>query len=199
VDHLNANGCFWDTVNRVLAISQKKPIWITQSAWPVNGPTNVVALPSVENAQTYYWETLCQSFREMHTFMNFLQDFNITTSYGVLNPVWAPIYNTSCGTISGSTINSTTSASAATYNVVANDTFYIIAGKLGVTLEQLEGANPGIPPTALPVGQVLNIPTAASTNGTPITTSMSPVTTPPSSLPPQAMTPLPPSTGIGGI
>ena len=59
-----------------------------------------------------------------------------------------------------------TSASGATYTVQPGDTLYAIAITEGITTEQLEQANPDVVPTDLEVGEVLNIPSADSTNST---------------------------------
>lgn len=58
--------------------------------------------------------------------------------------------------------NSTTSATAGTYTVVSGDTLDAIAAAEGVSTQQLEDANPGVVPTDLQVGQVLNLPSSAS-------------------------------------
>src|SRR5277367_5240574 len=65
--------------------------------------------------------------------------------------------------------NSTTSATAGTYTVVSGDTLDAIAAAEGVSTQQLEDANPGVVPTDLQVGQVLNLPSSASS--TPAATS----------------------------
>lgn len=56
---------------------------------------------------------------------------------------------------------------AGTYTVVAGDTFYGIARKLGVTVADLEAANPGVEPARLQVGQVLNLVPAPKPEPTP--------------------------------
>ncbi len=49
-------------------------------------------------------------------------------------------------------------ASASTYKVIAGDTGNVIAGKIGVSFEQLSAANPGVNWTSLQIGQTLNLP-----------------------------------------
>ena len=58
---------------------------------------------------------------------------------------------------SWSTIISPTS-----YTIKAGDTFASIAGKLGISVLALQSENPGVVPTALQVGQVINLPGQAS-------------------------------------
>jgi exo-beta-1,3-glucanase (GH17 family) len=92
----SSNQTFWSSVDAIWSVSQTKPVWVTQSAWPVKGPTNGNASPSVENAKNYYDEALCQAFTEVNTFLNLLQDYNGMPSYGVLDQNWRMIYDTQC-------------------------------------------------------------------------------------------------------
>ena len=51
---------------------------------------------------------------------------------------------------------------SSTYVVVSGDTMYLIANRLGVSLDALIQANPQIPnPNVIQVGQIINIPTSA--------------------------------------
>jgi LysM repeat protein len=51
----------------------------------------------------------------------------------------------------------------ATYTIQAADTFSSIAAKLGTTVAAIEQANPGINPSNLQIGQVIQLPQSAST------------------------------------
>ncbi|MGX1376628.1 LysM repeat protein [Priestia megaterium] len=46
----------------------------------------------------------------------------------------------------------------ATYTVQAGDTFYSIAKKYSMTVQQLQDANPGVDPAKLQIGQQIIIP-----------------------------------------
>ncbi|POS71401.1 intracellular hyphae protein 1 [Diaporthe helianthi] len=48
------------------------------------------------------------------------------------------------------------------YTVQAGDTLFAIAQSHGTTLEQLQGANPGVDPTTLKVGQTLKMPSSGA-------------------------------------
>ena len=50
-----------------------------------------------------------------------------------------------------------------TYTIRSGDTLSAVADRFGVTLEDLLAANPGIDPTGLVAGDVINLPEAAST------------------------------------
>ncbi|WYZ43743.1 hypothetical protein EsH8_VII_000179 [Colletotrichum jinshuiense] len=45
-----------------------------------------------------------------------------------------------------------------TYTIQSGDTFFIVAQRLGITTDAITGANPGVTPETLQVGQVINIP-----------------------------------------
>ncbi|KAL8669465.1 MAG: hypothetical protein Q9224_007737, partial [Gallowayella concinna] len=50
------------------------------------------------------------------------------------------------------------------YTIQSGDTFWAISKKLGVSLGDLQAANPGVNPTALQVGQVIRLPDAGGNN-----------------------------------
>ncbi|GKT41695.1 intracellular hyphae protein 1 [Colletotrichum spaethianum] len=64
--------------------------------------------------------------------------------------------NTSCITPTGSATCVT--GGPATYTIKSGDTFYVVAQSLGITTDALTGANPGVVPESLQVGQVINVP-----------------------------------------
>lgn len=51
------------------------------------------------------------------------------------------------------------SATAAKYVVQPGDTYYLLAQRFGVSVAEIQRANPGVDPNTLLVGQVLCIPT----------------------------------------
>src|SRR4051794_593201 len=84
---------------------------------------------------------------------------------GPLPALAKPVWRYTSTRLSPRQVNSTTSA-AGTYTVASGDTLNAIAAAEGVSTQQLEDANPGVVPTDLQVGQVLNLPSSASSNGT---------------------------------
>jgi len=56
---------------------------------------------------------------------------------------------------------SSTSANAKSHKVVSGDTFYRIADKYGLSFAQLKAANPGVNPSRLAIGQVINLTSSA--------------------------------------
>ncbi|KIW72230.1 hypothetical protein PV04_00440 [Phialophora macrospora] len=97
----NANATFWDDYDQTVAVAQGKPVWITETGWPVSGPASGEAVASVENAQTYYDEVGCTAFGEnINTWWYILQDTGSSPSFGVVGagspPPTTPIYPLTC-------------------------------------------------------------------------------------------------------
>ena len=51
------------------------------------------------------------------------------------------------------------------YTIVSGDTFFSIAQAHGTSVAAIEAANPGVNPSALQVGQVINLPGAGGSSG----------------------------------
>ena len=66
----DSNDVFWTSVNNVRDISQGRWVWLTESGWPVSGPSVGSAVPSVANAQTYWWEVMCQTCKFFLPFLS---------------------------------------------------------------------------------------------------------------------------------
>lgn len=97
----NANATFWADYEDTVAASQGKPVWITETGWPVSGPTSNEAVPSVANAQTYYEDVGCQAFADgINIWWYTLQDAGASPSFGVVGagtpPPTTPLYSLSC-------------------------------------------------------------------------------------------------------
>ncbi|KAI1756609.1 GPI-anchored cell wall beta-1,3-endoglucanase EglC [Xylaria castorea] len=81
-----ASDNFWSGLNATVNVAQGKEIWITETGWPATGPTRRDAVPSVENAKTY-WNTVgCALFGKRNTFWYTLTDAATTgedLSFGI--------------------------------------------------------------------------------------------------------------------
>ncbi|KAL9010611.1 MAG: hypothetical protein Q9180_009279 [Flavoplaca navasiana] len=51
------------------------------------------------------------------------------------------------------------------YTIQSGDTFWAIAQKLGVSVDALQAANPGVNPSLLQIGQTINLPGGGNNNG----------------------------------
>ncbi|KIX00494.1 uncharacterized protein Z518_10634 [Rhinocladiella mackenziei CBS 650.93] len=97
----NANATFWDDYDVTVAASQGRPVWITETGWPVSGPTMNEAVASVDNAKTYYDDVACHAFASgVNTWWYILQDTGADPSFGLVGPgtppPTTPIYSLSC-------------------------------------------------------------------------------------------------------
>ncbi|KEQ84895.1 glycoside hydrolase [Aureobasidium pullulans EXF-150] len=111
----NAATLFFNAYNAVEGSAQGKPIWITESGWPTTGPTENLAVPSTENAETYWKAVACELInRNIPTWWYILQD-QATPSFGVVASGEQPKYDLSCPSVA-------TSSSAAPTSSVASAT-----------------------------------------------------------------------------
>ncbi|KAK5022798.1 hypothetical protein LTS07_009776 [Exophiala sideris] len=97
----NANATFWADYSDTTAVSTGKPVWITETGWPVSGPTENEAVASVDNAQTYFSEVGCLAFADdINIWWYTLQDAGSSPSFGVVGagspPPTTPLYSLSC-------------------------------------------------------------------------------------------------------
>lgn len=102
----NSQSIFWSDYNDVVAIAGGKAVWVTETGWPSVGPTENQAVPSVDNAATYYKETGCSLFAaNVNTWWFTLQDEQpVVPSSGVVfgvtgpgaPPPTTPLYDLSC-------------------------------------------------------------------------------------------------------
>ncbi|KAM3496929.1 hypothetical protein MY10362_009702 [Beauveria mimosiformis] len=76
-DIKNAGKLFDKAYDATIAVANGKPVWVTETGWPVTGETWDEAEPSVENAK-YYWDEIgCrQLFGKTPTFWYNLRDSN---------------------------------------------------------------------------------------------------------------------------
>ncbi|KAH7058701.1 ubiquitin 3 binding protein But2 C-terminal domain-containing protein [Macrophomina phaseolina] len=83
----NGKQLFQDALGATRAASQGKPVWITETGWPVSGPTENQAVASIENAKTYWDEVGCPLFGNTNTWWYTLQDASPDTpspSFGIV-------------------------------------------------------------------------------------------------------------------
>jgi glucan endo-1,3-beta-D-glucosidase len=111
----NANTLFFNAYNAVAGVANGKPIWITETGWPTTGPTENLAIPSVDNAEAYWKSIACELIsRNIPTWWYILQD-SATPSFGIVASGEQPKYDLSCPNIA-------TSSSAAPTSSVASAT-----------------------------------------------------------------------------
>ena len=96
-----AYNLFFQAFNNTLGVSGDKPVWITETGWPVSGPTWNLAVPSTSNAQTYWDQVGCAIFGKLNTWWFTLQDAYPSTpspTFGIVGTQLSttPLYNLTC-------------------------------------------------------------------------------------------------------
>lgn len=97
----NANATFFSALDQTNAASTKKPVWITETGWPVSGPTDGQAVASVANAQTYWDAVGCSVLGTYNTWWYTLQDAPqpaSNPSFGIVGapPSTTPLFSLTC-------------------------------------------------------------------------------------------------------
>lgn len=100
----NASYLFFEAYNRVEAVANGKPLWITEAGWPTSGPTQNLAVASVDNAETFWQDVACElERRNINTWWYILIDSGASPSFGVQGQLnGAPLYDLSCSASSSS-------------------------------------------------------------------------------------------------
>jgi glucan endo-1,3-beta-D-glucosidase len=188
---------FNDALDVTQAAANGKPVWVTETGWPVSGSTANLAVPSTNNAKTYWDEVGCPLFGKTNTWWFTIEDTDViqpNPSFGIApgNPLsTTPYFNLSCSNVASSSSSSTPfstanseSSIASSKSSVASSGQSVATGSVlassGGGLSPSEGAGNGIgsasgtgiaPTTATPTG--LNGTTSATGTGGLKTTSKS--------------------------
>lgn len=84
-----------------MAVAQGKPVWITETGWPVSGPTEAQAVASAANARAFWEAVGCNTlFDKINTWWFQLDDYPTTPipAFGVVGTAISttPLYDLSC-------------------------------------------------------------------------------------------------------
>jgi exo-beta-1,3-glucanase (GH17 family) len=82
--------------DRVATVSPGKPVWVTETGWPVSGANFGASVSSKANAQAYWSAVGCSVVRQYNTFWYTLQDYASSPSFGVLDANGKALYNLKC-------------------------------------------------------------------------------------------------------
>lgn len=78
---------FFDAYEQTAAASQGKPVWVTETGWPVSGETMNQAVPSADNARIYWEDVTCQLVKDnVNLYYYILQDAQLSNpvpSFGI--------------------------------------------------------------------------------------------------------------------
>ena len=91
---------FQQAYQATISHAQGKPVWVTETGWPVSGKTENKAIPSTSNAKTYWDQVGCPLFGNTPIYWYTLEDADDSTpnpSFGVITPKSStPLYDLSC-------------------------------------------------------------------------------------------------------
>lgn len=110
---------FDDAVAKTNAVANGKEVWITETGWPVSGPTEGDAVASLANAKQYWDQVGCPLFGETNTWWYTLSDAGASPSFGISSSTsnTTPLFDLSCKNVSSS---SSASSSTATQSASAS-------------------------------------------------------------------------------
>lgn len=112
----NGAELFFEAYRNTTSASQGKPVWITETGWPVSGAPSNQAIASVDNAKRYWNDVACKVLGVTNTWWYTLQDAEPDTpspSFGLVSGPQlstTPIFDLSCSN-SSKPSNSTTGGS----------------------------------------------------------------------------------------
>ena len=170
----NGYSLFFSAYDQTVAVAGGKPVWVTETGWPVSGPTQNEAVASTPNAKTYWDQVGCgRLFGKVNTWWYTLQDAFPTTpspSFGIVGAgssgtdvPTTPLYDLSCSAASANVPSIASAASSANLAPSAQ-----AGGNNGAQRQNLAeqpavvaaGAQPG---SAAPAGASapINVPNAA--------------------------------------
>lgn len=117
----SGNTLFFDAYQATIGAAGGKPVWVTETGWPVSGPTENLAVASAANAKTYWDQVGCLLFGKTNTWWYTLQDAYPTTpspSFGVVGTTLSttPLYDLYCSnssSLSSSAISQSATSSSA--------------------------------------------------------------------------------------
>lgn len=91
---------FRDALRQTRAAAGDKEVWITETGWPVSGEKKGAAVPSRDNARSFWRDVGCPMFGETNVWWYTLQDAAPDTpdpSFGVVEEVGGePLFDLSC-------------------------------------------------------------------------------------------------------
>ncbi|KAJ0162815.1 putative glucan endo-1,3-beta-glucosidase eglC [Colletotrichum tanaceti] len=114
-----------DALSATRAAVGGKPVWVTETGWPVSGKKVGASVPSLENARKFWDDVGCPMFGNTNVWWYTFQDSSPTTpnpSFGVIGSTLTnkPLYDLSCDKASSGSSSSTSSSSTKTVSASAS-------------------------------------------------------------------------------
>ena len=148
-----------------------KPIWITETGWPVSGPTENLAVADIANAQAYWDQVGCDLlFGKYNTWWYTLQDYGSSPSFGVVGQTLSntPLYDLSCSASGSSSSSSSAPVSVSSVASATVPTTVPASATGSATVKSpIPGPSLGTQSSSVPAGtsagaSAASSPTAAS-------------------------------------
>lgn len=120
----NGYSLFFDAYDQTVAAVGSKPVWVTETGWPVSGPTEAQAVPSLGNAKTYWDKVACTLLGKTNTWWYTLQDAAPATpspSFGLVGSTLSstPLFDLTCPAGSSPSITATSAYNSAATSLLA--------------------------------------------------------------------------------
>lgn len=86
----NANKTFYDAFDATIAAAKGKPVWVTETGWPVIGATQNKAVASAQNARIFWQDVACSLMAKKVNFYYYMlqeaQYGNPSPDFGIFGP-----------------------------------------------------------------------------------------------------------------
>ncbi|GJC79128.1 putative glucan endo-1,3-beta-glucosidase eglC [Colletotrichum liriopes] len=149
-----------------------KPVWVTETGWPVSGKTVGAAVPSLENAKKFWDDVGCPMFGKTNVWWYTFQDSSPTTpnpSFGIIGSTLTskPLYDLSCDKASsGSSSSASPSSTKTTSASVSSQASGTASSSAIVTTTRAgSGSGSGSSQQSSAAGTVTTLTTVVPTGG----------------------------------
>lgn len=171
----NAANLFEEAMQKTKAAANGKEIWVTESGWPVSGPSTGAAEASIPNAKKFWDQVACKLFSsDINTWWYILQDAGASPSFGVVGDTLTttPLYDLSCSnTGSNSTSSSSASGSATSSGAAGSSSTPLIQSSGGAAGGSGASASASMTSSAAAGGASSSAFRTSAVSSTPLMTS----------------------------
>lgn len=190
----NAESLFFAAYDATVAAASGKPVWITETGWPVSGPTSGQAVASVDNAKTFWNAVACKVLGNINTYWYTLQDSAPVTpspSFGVVGSVLSttPIYDLTCPAKQSSSVAATTAVPTSIKQVSIPSTTEASSTTAPATSSVVPTSSAVASSSVVPSSSASASPTSAATSLSTIPPASSSAATTPAQTTPAQTTP----------
>jgi glucan endo-1,3-beta-D-glucosidase len=91
-----AGALFFDALDKTKKAAGKKPVWITETGWPVNGNKSNLAVADEPTAELFYKGVGCKILGTEPTWWYILNEHGANPDFSVATPDYKPLYDLNC-------------------------------------------------------------------------------------------------------